>query len=87
MGTLQLAVSFLSTANLKAIISSNQVANCPVTVDDVEHAKKIYSPSVPISKGKTMHQALIPVISDYIMVPPKILIENHNIILAGDIFL
>ena len=84
--TLQSAVCFPSTANLKDIIPSNQVANCPVTVDDVEHIENIYDPSIPILKGKTMHQAPIPVVSDYIMMPLKILIENHDVILADDIF-
>ena len=79
-------VGFSSTANLKAIIASNQVANCLVTVDDVECTEKIYGPSIPILKGKTMCQAPIPVISDYIVMPPKILIENCNIVLADDIF-
>ena len=84
--TLPLVVRFPSTADLKAIIASNQVENCPVTVDNVEHAEKIYGPSIPILKGKTVHQAPILVISDYIAVPPKILIKICNIIFAGDIF-
>ena len=84
--TLQSAVGFPSTANLKAIIAFNQVVNCPVTVDDVEHTEKIYGPSIPFLKGKNMYQAPIPVISNYITVPPKILIKNHDVILAGDIF-
>ena len=35
-----------STADLIVIVKTNQIANCLVTVDDINRAEKIYGPSV-----------------------------------------
>ena len=61
--------------------------NCPVTVADIEQAEKIFSPSVPILKRKTVHKTPDPVAMDYITVPKSILAANKNITLFSDIFL
>ena len=82
----QSIVGFPSTCNLKAIITSNQIANCPVTVHDIEWAENIYRPSVPSLKGKTTHTMPSPVVSDYVAVPPEILSANCDVMLTGDIF-
>jgi hypothetical protein len=83
----QVKVGHPSTWDLKNIIKSNMIANCPVMVADVEWAEKIFGPSVPILKGKTVHKTPDPVAMDYITVPKSILAANKNITLFGDIFL
>ena len=75
-----------STHDLKAIVSSNQLANCPITVDDIERAETIYGPSVPILKGKTTRRSPDRVVSDYINIPTKVIEANKNVDLSGDIF-
>ena len=49
-------------------------------------AKKIFGPSLPILKGKTIRQAPKPVVSDYVAVPLQILTKNQDMVLTGDIF-
>jgi hypothetical protein len=75
-----------STQDLKNIIKSNLIINCPVTIADIDHAEKIYGPSVPILKGKTTRQTPLSVASDYIAVPPQILSANKYVTLSGDLF-
>ena len=82
----QAVVGNPSTHDLKAIISSNQIANCPITVDDIDRAETIYGPSVQILKGKTTRRTPERVVSDYVNVPLKVLSANKNVSLSGDIF-
>ena len=83
---LQATIGYPSISDLKAILKSNQVANCPVTVTNINQAEQIYGPSVPMLKGKTDCQAPMPVIFDYVAVPPEILLANQQVIFSGDIF-
>lgn len=80
------AVGNPSTHDLKAIVASNQIANCPVSISDIERAEAIYGPSVPILKGKTTRRSPDRVVSDYINIPLKVIKANKNVDLSGDIF-
>ena len=82
----QAKVGHPSTADLKAILKTNQISNCPITPQDVERAEVIFGPSVPILKGKTTRHTPLPVVSDYIAVPENILKANQHIALSADIF-
>jgi len=42
-----------SVADLKKILKMNGIANCPITLDDVDIAEKICGPDVASLKGKT----------------------------------
>ena len=83
---LQAKVGHPSTADLKNIIKSNMIMNCPVSVADVDRAEKIFGPSMPILKGKTTRTAPEPIVSDYVAVPRNIIEANKEITLFGDIF-
>ena len=48
----QAKVGHPSTQDLKSIVKSNLIVNCPVTAEDIDRVEKIYGPSVPILKGK-----------------------------------
>jgi len=41
-----------STKNFKMILQSNMIKNCPVTVQDIDLAMKIYGPDIAYLKGK-----------------------------------
>ena len=82
----QSIVGHPSTADLRVIIQSNQIANCPVTIDDLDRAEKIYGPSVAIVKGKTVRKTPDAVKTDVVAVPEQILSANKNVTLNGDVF-
>jgi hypothetical protein len=82
----QAKVGHPSTQDLKSIVKSNLIVNCPVTAEDIDRAEKIYGPSVPILKGKTTRHNPFPVTSDYVAIPPQILSVNRYVTLSGDIF-
>jgi hypothetical protein len=82
----QAEVGHPSTHNLKSVIKLNLVAKCPVAAEDVDCAEKIYGPSLPILKNKTMHRSPLPVISDYVVVLPSIMSANKYVTLYGDFF-
>ena len=82
----QAKVGHPSTQDLKSIVKSNLIVNCPVTPEDIGRAEKIYGPSVPILKGKTTRQNPLSVVSDYVAISPAILSANKYVTLSGDLF-
>jgi hypothetical protein len=44
----QAKVGHPSTQDMKSIVKSNLIVNCPVTAEDIDRTEKIYGPSVPI---------------------------------------
>ena len=71
------AVGTPTTRNFKFILRQNLIRNCPVTVEDVNIAEKIYGPDVGSLKGKTTRQKPKPVTRDIISIP-KALVKNHS---------
>ena len=65
-------LAFPSDTNYKWILRSNQVQECPVTMEDANIADKIWGKSVPSLKGKTMRTAPAHVPSDIVAVPVEI---------------
>ena len=83
---LQSMVGHPSTRDLKHIVKCNMLTNCPVSVQDIERAEKIFGPSVPILKGKTTRKTPDAIVLDYVAVPRSIIEANKNLNLFGDIF-
>ena len=83
---LQAIVGSPSTADLKAMLNSNQIANCPVTSEHVDRAETIYGPSIANLKGKTVRKKPESVVSDYVAVPKEIVEANKDVAIAADIF-
>ena len=38
--------------NFKLLIKTNSIKNCPITIDDINNAEKIFGPSLSSLKGK-----------------------------------
>jgi hypothetical protein len=53
---LQADMAYPSIPDLKWVMQSNQIKDCPVTAQDVNVVLKIWGPSVALLKGKTVHQ-------------------------------
>ena len=49
---LQAGMAYPSIKDLKWVVQSNQLKDCPVSVEDVNVALKIWGPSVALPKGK-----------------------------------
>jgi hypothetical protein len=81
----QTKVGHPSAQDLKSVIKLNLIANCPVMTEDVDRAKTIFGPSLPILKGKTTGQSPQSVQTDYVAVPESILSANQHVTLFGDI--
>ena len=63
--------------NFKALLKMNVIKNCPVTVEDVTMAEKIFGPDISNLKGKSTRKKVETVREDNIEIP-KELIEQHR---------
>ena len=61
------------------------IKNCPVTLEDIEVANKIYGPDVAVLKGKSVRKKPIPVIKDYVEIPKEIKEIHQEVELCADI--
>ena len=70
--------------NLKAMIRANMIANCPVTVEDINIAQEIFGDDVSTLKGKSTRRKPKPVQDDLIEVPKEIMKKHHRLTLSID---
>ena len=68
----------------KALLHMNAIQNCPVTVEDVKIAKRIFGPDMLSLKGKLMRRKPKPVRKDLVEIPAEITEKHHNIELCMD---
>ena len=70
--------------NFKGLLRQNLIQNCPVTIEDVIIAEKIFGPDISSLKGKSTRTKPKPVVEDVIDIPPEIKKENKEIVLCMD---
>ena len=70
----------ISKNDYKQLVANNMIRNCPITVKDIDIAEKVYGKSVGALKGKTVRFKPIPVVKDYVEVPPDIIKKNHSLL-------
>ena len=61
-----------------------EILSCPVTVEDVTIADKIYGPDISSLKGKSTRRKPKPVKKDTIVIPKELIAKNHDIDLCID---
>ena len=72
--------------NFKALLCMNAIhcQNCPVTVEDVKIAERIFRPDMSSLKGKLMRRKPKPVRKDLVEIPIEITEKHHDIELCMD---
>jgi hypothetical protein len=84
--TLCNTLSYPSMKDFKWVIQSNQIKDCPVTIQDMDVARKIWGKNIAALKGKTTRSKLIPVARDYVKVPMELMKLHKEVFLTTDIF-
>jgi hypothetical protein len=85
--TLYATLSYPSWKDYKWVIQSNQIKDCPVMVQDVDNALKIWGKNIAALKGKTTRSKPNPVARDFVKVPLALLKLHKEVFLTVDIFL
>jgi hypothetical protein len=73
-----------SLRDFKMIITSNQIRNLPINIEDVTIAEKVFGPDIGSLKGKPTRQKSDPVVSDYIEIPEELITNHNNAVLCID---
>jgi hypothetical protein len=78
-------LSYPSMKYFKWVIRSNQIKDCPVTVQDIDVALKIWGKDIAALKGKTTQRKTIPVARDYVKVLLEIMKLHKEVFLMTNI--
>jgi hypothetical protein len=78
--TLYKTLSYPTMKDFKWVIQSNQIKDCPVTVQDIDVARKIWGKNIAALKGNTTRSKLIPVARECVKVTMD-LMKLHNEVL------
>ena len=65
--------------NLKALIKMNAIKDCPVQMEDVDIAVKIFGPDIGSLKGKSVRRQPPPVRDNVIQIPTELRHKNTRI--------
>ena len=83
---LHAGLAFPSMSDYKWALQANLLRDCPVTVQDLSVALKIWGPSVAMMKGKTVCKTPPPVQQNIILIPKEIRQRQKKVTLVIDIF-
>jgi hypothetical protein len=84
--TLYKTLSYPYMNDFKWVIKSNQIKDCPVTVQYIDVARKICGKNIAALNGKTTRSKSIPVARDYVKVPMELMELHKEVFLTTDIF-
>jgi hypothetical protein len=79
-------LSYPSMKDFKWVIHSNQIKDCPVTIQDIDVAMKIWGKNFAALKGRTTGSKTHPVARDYMKVPKELLKLHKEVFLTTYIF-
>jgi hypothetical protein len=78
-------LGYPSTKDYKRVIQSNQIRDCPVTVQDVDNAHTIWGKNIVALKGKHTRTKPIHVAGNFIKVPKEFLKLHKDVFMTADI--
>jgi hypothetical protein len=84
--TLYNTLSYPSMKDFKWVIRGNKIKDCPVTVQYIDVALKIWGKNIAALKGKTTRRKTIPVAKDYVKLPMELMKLNKKVFIMTDIF-
>eukprot|EP00957_Ditylum_brightwellii_P188067 14318096-Ditylum_brightwellii.AAC.1 len=67
------------------MVKMQLMPNCPITAEDIRNARAIFGKDIGVLKGKTVRRTPLPVVTDYIHVPPQLYRLQHLVTLCADI--
>jgi hypothetical protein len=79
-------LNYPSWKDFKWIIWSNQIKDCPVTVEHVNTALKIWGKNIVALKRKTTWAIPDPVARDFVKVPVELLKLHKEVYITADLF-
>jgi hypothetical protein len=79
-------LNYPSWKDFRWIIQSNQIKDCPVTVEHVNTALKIWGKNVMALKGKTTQTKPNPVARDFVKVPVELLKLRKEVYVTANLF-
>jgi hypothetical protein len=71
--------------DFKWVIQSNQIKDCPVTVQYIDVARKIWGKNIAALKGKTTRSKSTPVARDYVKVSMELMKLHKELFFTTDI--
>jgi hypothetical protein len=84
--TLYKTLSYPSMKDFNWVIRSNQIKDCPVTIQDIDVALNIWGRNIAALNGKTTRRNTILVARDYVKVPLELMKLHKDVFLRTDIF-
>ncbi len=75
-----------SKKNYRNMVSSNMIANCPLSKSDVTNVRAIFGPDLASVQGKTVRHTPALVVAVYVAVPHLLVEANKVVTLAADVF-
>ena len=79
-------LSYPSMKDFKWVVQSNQIKDCPLTVQDINITTKVWGKDVAALKGKTTRHKLLPVAMNLVKIPKELLKLHKEVFLMADIF-
>ena len=71
--------------DFKGMVKGNMIQNCPGIPSAITNARTIFGSILPSLRGKTVQRTLAPVVSEYVLVPKKVVDRNKVETLAADV--
>ena len=74
-----------SVENFITFVKTNGVRNCPIIIEDIRNAERVFGPDLGRLKGTSTRKKPAPVIHDWVDLPAEITKNFHSLVLCIDV--